>query len=334
MTVKKILLLILLFGALLRLVYLVELSQTPFFAYPVLDAQYYTDWAQKLSAGNFSFPPGFQGNPLYPYLLAVFYHIVGPSALYLRLVQHGLGLLTVLLVFLIGKKMFSPAVGLLAGLLYALFLPAIFYEGWFLSASLAAFLTALLLALLPAKPAGTRWFLSGIGAGLLTLARPSLIPLALLAWILSGPVRRRVKTAFLFLAGFFLLLLPYSIQYHHDRGDWILVSAHGGENFYLGHNPRAQGSLNLPEFARGYPSLEHDDFIREAERRSGKKLTPAGSSRYWFRRGLRFIASHPLHSLKLFLVKNYLFLSGADIADNYQYSFFQKLLPLLRLVLV
>ena len=331
MAVRKILLLILLCGALLRLIYVVELGQTPFFAYPILDAQYYTAWAEKLSAGNFSFAAGFQGNPLYPYFLALLYYLFGPSALFLRLIQHGLGLLTVLLLFFIGKKIFSPAVGLLAGLFYALFLPAIFYEGWFLTASLAAFLTTLLLALIPERPSGNRWFFCGIGAGLLTLARPSLIPLALLVWIFLSPGRRKVKTALLFLAGFIVILLPYSLQYHHHWGDWVLVSAHGGENFYLGNNPRAQGSLNLPDFARGYPSLEHDDFIREAERRSGEKLTPAGSSRFWFYRGLRFISSHPGRSLKLFLIKDYLLLSGTEISDNYQLSFFQKHLPLLRL---
>ncbi len=332
MTTKKILLLILLCGALLRLIYFVELGQTPFFAYPVLDSQYYTAWAEKLSAGNFRFAPGFQGNPLYPYFLAGLYYLFGPSAFFIRLIQHGLGLGTALLLFFVGKRIFSPAVGLLAALLYALFLPAIFYEGWFLSAALAAFLTALLLVLLPDRSSGSGWFCGGIGAGLLTLARPSLIPFALLAWIFVAPGRRRVKSALLFLAGFFLLLLPYSIQYHHHWGDWILVSAHGGENFYLGNNPRAQGSLNLPEpWARGHPFLEHDDFIHEAERRSGKELTPAGSSRYWFNRGLRFISSHPAHSFKLFLIKNYLLLSGAEISDNYQFSFFQKLLPLLRL---
>ena len=47
----------------LRIIYLIELSSTPFFRHPILDAEYYFGWGTKLAQGGFRVLPGFQGNP-------------------------------------------------------------------------------------------------------------------------------------------------------------------------------------------------------------------------------------------------------------------------------
>ena len=137
--VNKVLILILVLAALFRLLYFTELSRSPFFRHPVLDAQYYTDWAEKLAWSGFEPLPDYQGNPLYPYFLALCFRVFGTGPYFPRLVQHALGVLTCLLVFQAGKSLFRPGTALLAAFLYALYVPALFYEGWFLSASLAAF---------------------------------------------------------------------------------------------------------------------------------------------------------------------------------------------------
>ena len=321
----------------LRIIYLVELYPTPFFRNPVLDAQYYLDWGTKLAFGGFRVVPGFQGNPLYPYFLAFLIRVVNAGPLLIRIVQHGLGVMTCLLIFRSGRLLFGSKTGLLAALFYAIYIPAIFYEGWFLSASLTAFLmAALLVSLLNAqdnlRPGS--WIWSGITAGVLILARPTLLVPGIFLWLIFGFNRREsgwLQRPLFFLAGILIVIIPAFIYFSQGPGDTGFISSHGGENFYIGNNARSTGGSQIPDFARGSPSLQHNDFAREAEHRTGRKLTPAENSRFWFREGIGFITSHPFISLKLLVFKIYLFFSGNSISDNYNLSFFKSQFPILRL---
>ncbi len=94
---------ILVVAGILRIVYMGGLSGTPFFGYPVLDAEYYFGWGTKLAMGGFRVLPGFQGNPLYPYFLAFLIRFAQAGPLLIRIVQHGLGVITCLLIFKSGK---------------------------------------------------------------------------------------------------------------------------------------------------------------------------------------------------------------------------------------
>ncbi len=324
-------------AAAVRAVYLLQLFPTPFFAYPVLDAQYYLTWATDLARSGFHFFPGYQGNPLYPYFLAFLIRFLHAGPLLIRIVQHGLGVLTCLLLFRAGKHLFGEKAGLLAAFLYAVYVPAVFYEGWLLSASLTAFLAAaLLVSLLGAGDSGKtgNWIAAGLIGGILTLARPTLLPVGALLWLLiffRGKKPDGKRPFLLFLAGALIVLVPSSVYLSLARGEPVLLSSHGGENFYIGNNAAATGVSRIPDFARGTPALQHDDFRREAERRAGRPLSPAGSSRFWFREGFGFIAGHPLRFLNLLIRKIVLFFSAGAFADNYDLPFFRERLPILRL---
>jgi tetratricopeptide (TPR) repeat protein len=319
-----------------RIIYLVGLSSTPFFRHPVLDAEYYIGWGTKLALGGFRVLPEFQGNPLYPYFLAFLIRIVDAGPLLIRILQHGLGVLTCLLIFRSGRLLFGSKTGLLAALFYAIYIPAIFYEGWFLSASLTAFLMAALLVSLLSAQENLRpgnWIWSGIIAGLLILARPTLLVPGIFLWLIFGFNRKDpgwLTRPLGFLAGILILIIPAFIYFSQGPGDTGFISSHGGENFYIGNNSRATGGSRIPDFARGSPALQHDDFIREAERRAGRSLTPAESSRFWFREGIGFITTHPFISMKLLVFKIYLFFSGNSISDNYNLTFFKGQFPILR----
>ena len=320
----------------LRVIYLVELSSTPFFRHPVLDAQYYLTWAGKLAWGGVRFSPEFQGNPLYPYFLAFLIRFAHAGPLLIRIVQHGLGIATCYLIFRAGRALFNEKIGLLAAFLYAIYIPALFYEGWFLSASLTSFLTAALIATLLAPLESRRpghWVGSGIIGGLLTLSRPSLLPVGALLWLLASFRGRRNghwQGPLLFLAGLLIIVAPSFLYLSLSRHEPVFVSFHGGENFYIGNNPEATGVSRIPDFARGNPALQHEDFRREAERRTGQSLTPGENSRFWFREGVRFIVAHPLLFLKLLLLKIFFFFNANAFSDNYHLPFFQDQLWILR----
>jgi len=322
---------------LFRAVYFLELLDSPFGRHPILDAGYYYNWALRLAAGGFRPAGDFSGNPLYAYFLGFLIRFLGAGPVLLRAAQHLLGVLTCLLVYRCGRKLFGEKIALLAALLYAVFPPAVFYEGWLLSASLETFLmTALLTVLLSAgdRSRGV-CFGGGLLAGMLLLARPSLVPLGAAAWMLFGTRRvkfgRRAAGFGLFAVGLVLPLLPFSLQYYSSEKEIVFVSPHGGENFYIGNNPGAFGLGQMPEFARGIPELQRRDFRAEASRRAGRELSPGESSRFWFGRGLEFIRSHPLKYLRLLAVKTYFFFCGVDFSDNYHLHFFRRLFPPLAL---
>lgn len=323
-------------GGVIRVIYLLQLSSTPFAQHPILDAEYYFTWGTKLAWGGLWVLPDFQGNPLYPYFLAFLIRIMHAEPLLIRVIQHGLGLVTCLLIYHSGKILFSRATGFLAALFYAVYIPAVFYEGWFLSASLTTFLAAALLFFLISDPDNSRrihWFEGGIIAGLTILGRPTLMPLGILIWSFfpSGKqVSGKNKAPLLFLAGFLVILVPAGIFFSLGSGEIMIFPAHGGENFYIGNNPNAGGGSKIPDFARGSPSLQHDDFIRTAEQRTGRALTPGENSSFWFGQALRFIAGHPLTFASRLVYKIYLFFSANNISDNYNLIFFKQLIPILR----
>ena len=328
---------ILVVAAVIRGIYMIELAPTPFFRQPILDAQYYLNWGTKLAWGGFRVLPGFQGNPLYPYFLAFLIRIVNAGPLLIRIVQHGLGVVTCLLIFRSGRLLFGRWTGILAALFYAIYIPAIFYEGWFLSASMTAFLmAALLVSLLSAQEnlRPSNWIWSGIIAGLLILARPTLLVPGIFLWLIFGFSRKEpgwLQRPLFFLSGILILIIPAFIYFSQGPGDTGFISSHGGANFYIGNNSQATGGSRIPDFARGSPSLQHNDFAREAKRRAGQEFTPGENSRFWFREGIGFITSHPFISMKLLVFKVYLFFSGNSISDNYNLSFFKGQLPILRL---
>ena len=203
-----------------RVIYLIELSSTPFFRFPVLDAEYYFRWGSKLALGGVRVLPGFQGNPLYPYFLAFLIRFAQAGPLLIRIVQHGLGVITCLLIFRSGTILFGRKTGLVAALFYAIYIPAIFYEGWFLSASLTAFLAAALLSsLLTAQKdfQRGRWLGCGLLAGLLILARPTLLPFGILLWIIFAFKKRTAGLwvrPLLFLTGILLIITPARSEEH------------------------------------------------------------------------------------------------------------------------
>jgi tetratricopeptide (TPR) repeat protein len=134
------------------------------------------------------------------------------------------------------------------------------------------------------------------------------------------------------LAATVLALLPSALRNYRVAGEWVWVTAGGGEVFYMAHGPSATGYYAPPEFITARPPLEHEDFRREAERRTGQPLLYGESSRYWFREGLREIAANPLRTLRLTLVKASALLNDFEVPDSESYQIAAQFIPLLRVL--
>lgn len=213
-----------------------------------------------------------------------------------------LGVATVGLAFEAGRRLCSPAVGLLAALLLALFPNLIFHTATYLSETLFNFLVlAALVVLLSGDWRERRlepWRLVLFGAllGLSALVRPiSLLFLPLLpaAWWVAGFGWRRwagYPAAVLVVTA--AVIAPWSIRNIIVMDAPVVISTNLGDNLCIGHNPNAPGFFHLPSCLEGYEHLERPEY---EVRRNDDNIE----------RAIRFAREHPLFELKLLSRKAY-----------------------------
>jgi tetratricopeptide (TPR) repeat protein len=325
-----------------RLLYAAQVQGLILFDNATGDAAQYVELAARLRAEGPLAPRGeawFQA-PLY----AVYLALLGPGGLDLaRWFQFAGGGLGALLAFDTARRLGGPPAGLVAGLLAALYAPRLFFEGELLSIAWALlFLQAFLWCLVVAR--GARGHVAaGLFAGLATLAQPN----ALLAGVAAAagfgwlavrgaaadrPAARRSLVAFL--VGLLLPILPVTIRNRVESGDWILVSANGGINFFIGNHSGADGTFHLPA---DEPLLNDPDGLvvsaRETARRAlGREIGPAEASDWWLRRGLGWWAEAPLEALALTARKVLITWNAAELPNHYDFGWFRERVPILRIL--
>ena len=129
------------FALLWRALYLHQTAAgSPFFDAPMADAQAFFQQAEQFAATFSLGEEPFTGPPLYPVFLGVLFRLFGADFFAFRLIQFTLGALSVVLLYLIGRRVFSPGVGLAAGAAAAVYGPLIYFEGELLPPGLAILL--------------------------------------------------------------------------------------------------------------------------------------------------------------------------------------------------
>ena len=313
-----------LFALVLRIIYLFQIEHAPLAHALLGDAAAYDEWARKIAAGDWIGQGVFYQAPLYPYLLAVVYLFTGPGVLTVRLVQALSSSVACMLLAGAGTRWFNRRTGFAAGLLLAVYPPAIFFDGLVQKASLDLLLMcALLLVMSRARPQHP-WhgLLVGIGTALLALNRENALLLApvLMLWLAHGVRgfgwRRVLRCEAVFLLGLAVVLLPVAVRNAVVGGEFHLTTSQFGPNFYIGNNPEANGSYQALRFARGSPATEQSDATELAEAAVGHKLAPAGVSAYWRDRALQFIREQPRAWLALMGRKAMLLLNGVELTDT------------------
>jgi len=326
------------FALLIRLIYVWQISDNPFFSSPILDAEKYDQDAWAIAQGDWIGHDVFFQAPLYSYFLGLIYALFGHNYLLPRIVQAVLGALSALFVFRLGARVFDRRVGTLAGLIFALYGPLIFFCGELLIHTLDIFLVCLfLLALDSLMDRPTRWRLLSCGLifGICALSRPTILiifPIALL-WICLR-LKDRGHAAALFVLGSALAILPVTIRNYAVGQDFVLISSQSGVNFYMGNNAHGDGHTawvpGTPKdwWAEGYPAT-----IRIAENAAGRELKPSEISAHWWRRALNDISQKPAHWAGLLLTKTRLLLSGHEISNTEDIYFQTRWSGLLSLLL-
>jgi tetratricopeptide (TPR) repeat protein len=298
-----------------RLVHAWQISQAPFADLRLGDARAYHQWALAILGGDWMGREAFYQAPLYPYFLAVVHGLVGDGTAMVRFVQAVVGSASCVLLAAAGMTMFGRA-GVVAGVLLAIYPPAIFFDGLFDKSSLVGFFSTLLLFFLAGPRVRYRAALTGLTLGLLTLTRENALLLAapVLAWFLIG--ERAPRAAALFVAGCLVALLPVGVRNYAVGGQFLLTTSQFGPNFYIGNHPGAQGVYEGLVAGHSDAATERDDAARLAEEALGRTLTPAEVSGYWRARAFDFIRSRPLEWLAQLVRKLALTYNAAEIADT------------------
>jgi tetratricopeptide (TPR) repeat protein len=312
------------FALCFRSLYLWQIQGSPFLGLRIGDGEAYHRWAQRIAGGDWLGQGVFYQAPLYPYFLAVVYRVLGDSVATVRVIQALLGACSCILLSVAGIQLFGRR-GAIAGILLAIYPPAVFLDGLIEKSVLATFLTAALLALLSApaeRMTLRRWLGAGVTLGLLSLTRENalLLIVPILLWIgigpFPGPRRARFAPSILLVAGCMLMLLPVGLRNLAVGGEFHLATSQFGPNFYIGNHAGATGTYESLETGHGNVAVEREDATRLAEQSAGHRLSPGEVSDYWTSRSLQYIQSQPASWLKLMVRKLALTFNAAELSDT------------------
>ncbi|MDR3640962.1 MAG: hypothetical protein P4L39_06535 [Humidesulfovibrio sp.] len=223
------------------------------------------------------------------------------------------------------ERVLAVRTGLLAGLLYALCGPLLFYDLLPLGEGPTVFCLLAGLTLLFAAPrrgAPAAW-LSGALFALAALIRPNLAPgvlLALAVWSLFPGAGRRARLAVATRCalGLLIALTPFMAHNAKVAGRVSPFGFQGGFTLYTGNHPGASGVGDaLPGFGNT-PYVVILQAWRQAEEHTGHELSLAGADAYWYGRTWRFFAGHPGEAARLMARKALLLLNahGLDATAN------------------
>lgn len=335
---------VILLALLLRVVCVAQYEREhPLAQRPTIDEASYDSWAREIASGDVVGSEIFFQEPLYPYFLGAVYSLAGeaPTAQRsaARYVQAALGALTAALVALLGARVFGARAGVLAGLLFALYGPAVWFTALLLKPALfLPIFAGFLLVLIEARSA-RQWALAGLLGGLGALLRGNMLvlaplvalwPVARAAFERSG-VRAAVTGAGAVLLGVALALAPVVLRNHHVGGRFVLTTSGAGTNVYGGNNlDNPYGVATEFDWVRGIPEHEAGDWRREASRRAGRELDATETSTFWLRAALESAREHPREHALILWRKLRLALNRYEVPDNHFFDWDQRFVPLLR----
>jgi 4-amino-4-deoxy-L-arabinose transferase-like glycosyltransferase len=238
--------LIVLVGLALR----VDSAREPLDVRPGTDSAIYAAVAERLyEEQSFVLPRSdapYDWSPGAPLFYAGVYYATGGVHLGLaRLAVALLGALTIVLVYLIGRRLAGPLAGLAGAALFALYPVAIFFTGKLMSEPLATLtLAGAVLSFFwagdPGRPRWA-WALPGFLLGLTAFARPEYLafvavfaPLAFVRAARTAGWRRGLVAAAIVAVAFALPILPWTLHVSNAEGRFVPISTGGGKALFIG----------------------------------------------------------------------------------------------------
>ena len=330
---------ILIAGALVRLLYLREIIHEPTFAHPEVDALFHDYWSRGWVTGDWTPPPDcedpeIRSNPYlrppgYPLFLAAIRYAFGMGYQAPRVCQALLGLCSIGLGFVLMRRRFGPGPALLYAALLAAFWPLVYFEGEFLEPAILIFLRQLLLLLLDRWSDGLtlgRSIAAGVVLGVMIVVRPTfgLLGLAVPVWALAF---RRGRGRFpatasiaVFVAAALIVMLPVTVRNYVVGGAFVPVSDNGSLNLFLGNNEQADGQVPAALSGLGpfRTCFDYPGVVRALERSAGHHLDPGEIAAAFRHRAVAFIRRQPGRFVALTIHRALLFWGPFEVGHNRQ----------------
>ncbi len=260
------------------------------------DSNWYFRVAESIASGH-GFGPSMARGPLYPYFLSVIL-LFSSRILVVRVCEAVLSAFGCVLLGVIGRRLFSERVGLLAAFVSAVYPYFVYLPSAQGSDNLVTvmFLVSVLFLAGQASSFSLRGsLLSGLFLGLSFLGRPSMMAVlpGLAVWSLL-PGRRAVRaslrrTVLIVIAASLATVVPWTIRNYVTSGQAVMIATGGGRQFWYGNSAYATGS-----------TTENPEYPPELEEKLA--ALPDGPSRekLLYREALQFIKENPGIALKLY----------------------------------
>ncbi|HPA41888.1 MAG TPA: glycosyltransferase family 39 protein [Candidatus Hydrogenedentes bacterium] len=312
--------LILLLGLLLRVAYLSQVAQAPDFAALQQDPQVQDYFARAILSGDWSVPEGatdpemrttpFFRPPGYGYLLTAVYWLTDGSYLAPRLLNLFLGLGTIVVLFLLGRALFSPAAGLFSAFCAAVLGIFVYWEGEVNDPALFVFLFPLLVYVLFlwSRNCSPGWaVLAGLIFGSYALMRPNILGLGPLAaawmvWVAwrRGRLARIPASWLLLLVTTVLVVIPVTVRNYVASGEFVPIATYFGENLLIGNDPDADGVtpwlpyLQELEGTGNWTAQDYINVVKGVRKELGRpEMTHTEVSSYFADRAKAFMRATP-----------------------------------------
>ena len=236
-------------------------------------------------------PPG------YPFFLAGIGSLTGSFVFPARIVQSLLDVMSCLLLYRLGKKLYSNREGVVAAAILAVYIPGLLYSQTLFAETLFTFLFLILLNTITTESQGVKRSLKqGVILGLCVFVKPLMIlfPCVMFLWELftGETVARSAGRTLLTSLVMIVVISPWVMRNRMVFGEWLFTT-NGGINFWIGNNPRATGAYRIPE--------KNDIFqIDDEVERNRRALEEAAG----------FVTRNPLEALGVLPRKFFFFFSS------------------------
>jgi tetratricopeptide (TPR) repeat protein len=332
--------LILLLTIALKTVYLYSYAKNcPFYSNLRMDSVIYLNWANIINKEGWLGKEIFYWAPLYPYLLNITLKIFHDRLLGIYLVQWVMGVCSIGLIYLIGRRVYNERAGILAAALALGYAPLTFFETKVLPTVTSVFLGLLFMVFLTRAEQEDKWLswlMGSVALGFAIICRPNyLLVIPLMAAGLLVRSRKHLKDAVLPILTVViipcLIIGAITVRNYVVGNDWVIISSNAGITFAQGNNPGAHGRMTiLPGFS-GMVLYQRQEETRIAQDAMGRKLKVSEVNRFWFRQGLSFVQEQPSAYLRLLLDKTRMAVNSLELGSNYLLSIDKAVAPCLKL---
>ncbi|RKX27695.1 MAG: hypothetical protein DRP45_00300 [Candidatus Zixiibacteriota bacterium] len=304
-----------------RVVYLFQYSQLPDWEILTVDNWYHYNWANSLADGNILGDTTYFRAPLYAWCLGLAHALFGASLWVGRLFGMAVGLGSVLMTYVLGRKLLDHKTGLTAALIHAVYPIAIYFESELLLDPLFTLLVQVTIyrfvVWLETKKRSDL-FLCGLVCGLAAITRPTIlvaVPLMIALIVFRRGLPDHWRQLGALILGLTITVGPVTIRNMVVAGDPVLISSQAGINLFIGNNDGADGfSAAMPEPFGNNWNLRQVTHIAETDR--GRRLRPGEVSSYWTERAARWIIHNPGDFARLFFTKLGSQFSDRKVSNN------------------